>query len=138
MRKSGKSFGYIIDNTSFTDAVEVARAIKAYGIELSQQAELDRQAAIDMELARLDALQDEAWQIMETETWKYNKDGDAIERDYSERLKAIETVLKIMKQRAELLGLNTIDPTEGAKTIVLIQGEQRDYVNRLKEIVQAG
>lgn len=136
-RRRGRSLGWIMDHTEFTSVYEVAMAVKAAQIEEHGQGEIERQDAITLELARLDALQAEAEEIITSEIWIYNKDGDAIDHDYDMKLKAINTVLKISKQRVELLQLNQIDASAATATVLLVQGQTADYVASLKEIVQS-
>lgn len=138
MRRRGRSFAYIIDHTSYTDSYEVAHAIKAYQIEMAGGQEIKRQEAIELEVERLDHLMAEMWDIMEQEQWSYNKDGDAIDRIFTDKINAAKVIIAIIKQRAELLGLTEIDAIEGAAKVLVVQGQTAEYVGALKEIVQAG
>lgn len=138
LRRRGKSLGYIAEHTAFNDAMEVARAIKAFTLEQSTVAEANRQMNIEMELARLDAWQEEVEAVLDEELWIYNKEGDAVGPDYDIKLKAVQTLLKVSKQRVELLGLNEADAAAITNNVYLVQGETKSYVDKLKEIVQAG
>lgn len=138
LRRRGRSFGYILDHTSYENAYEVAHAIKAYQIEMAGDSEIHRQEAIELEVARLDHLMAEMWDIMEQEQWTYNKDGDAIDRIFTDKINAAKVIISIIKQRAEILGLNEIDAIEGAAKVLVVQGQTADYVGTLKQIVQAG
>lgn len=113
--------------------MQVARAIKAYQIENSAGGELARQEHIEMELARLDAWMAETWEILDAEHWKYDKDGVALEPDYTAKLKVVETLLKISKQRVDLLGLTELDPMSQQATALVIQ--TATYVEDLKAVV---
>lgn len=139
LRQRGRSFGYICDHTSFNDPTEVARAIKSYEAGLAAVRQTEWQEGIDMELSRYDELQAEAWEIISNPPGKYDKDGVFLEHDMATKLKAMDTVLKVMKQRAELRGYTTVDPSDQKGIVVLVQGQEgtADYVKDLKRVVEA-
>lgn len=138
LRQRGRSFGYIIEKTSYESPYEVASAIKAYQLETSAGSELKRQEHIELEVERLNILMAEMWDVMEQEQWSHNKNGDAIDRIYKDKIDAAKVILSIIKQRSELLGLSEIDAIEGQAKVLIVQGTTADYVSKLKEIVQAG
>lgn len=138
LRQRGRSFAYIIDHTDFVDSYEVASAIKAYQIEMAGGSEIKRQEQIELEVARIDTLMSEMWDIMDEEQWSYNKEGDAIDRIYTDKINAAKVILSCIKQRAELLSLTEIDAIAGAAQVLVVQGKTADYVGTLKQIVEAG
>ena len=77
----------------------------------------EHQMHVSMELARLDEMQAAIWDEAVT-----NKDT-----------KAIDTILKIMNQRAKYLGLEKITPTtNNIAQIMLVSGTQQDFIAALK------
>lgn len=122
LRMAGYSWAEVARMTGYQSAPAASTAVKVYlsgaATELSNQRRKD---ALDLELNRLDDLQ-ASW-------WKAATHGDD---------KAANVVLKIIGQRARLLGLEeaTKDNQGGTRTI-LVMGSNNDYTKALKEIVNS-
>jgi hypothetical protein len=116
LRASGATYRQI------ADALGLANAMTAWRLVQEESASAIRESAreiLDLELTRLDRLQMAVW-------------ADAINGDHQ----AIDRVLKIMEQRAKLLGLydrarQQDDPRHNG--VIVIQGTTtEDYVNGLR------
>lgn len=110
LRTRGMSYRQIAEQLGYADESNVARAVRKVLLETVQEAGDELRA---VEVARLDAMLRVAWEVMETQhvTVQHGKvvvDLDTGEplRDHGPTLAAIDRVLKIAGQRAELLGLN--------------------------------
>lgn len=87
MRLSGMTYSEIAESLGITKST-VFKHVKAYFAEVQAETKEEGEQLREMEAERLDKLQ--------TALWDLAKAGDP---------SAIDRVLKIMKQRAELLGL---------------------------------
>lgn len=121
LRKVGIPTDVIAQKLGLTEG-SVHNAVRQFIKE--HQPERDVNAVIDMELLRLDELQAVCWQTA--------KQGD---------LKAIETILKIMSQRAKLLGIGPEPSSGGVSTttnnVLIIGGTEDEYINALKDAQRA-
>lgn len=116
MRQRGMDMFEIAEQLQVTE--EVVRA--GMRITLEKAAELvtdgTRTEALAMELARLDSMQKSLW-------------DDAL----SGNIRAVEAVLKIIGQRAKLLGLEAAT-VENVNQTVVVAGDSRAYIEALKSI----
>lgn len=137
MRRIGRSIGYILDHTDYQSVPEIIQALKAYNAELAVATTEGRSSQVQMELDRIDAVQAEMWDVMETEVWKYDKEGNALERDYDMKVKAAKVVLDCIKQRAALLGLTETDVTQAQAAVLIVGKSQGDYMMGLINAIPA-
>ena len=120
MRLKGMSPSEISAHLQYSDGTAVTRAInERFKIEASQLTSEERESMIAMEMARLDALQAAVW-----DSAMY---GEA---------KAVDTALKIIQTRVKVAGLDQIDTSTGKNTVLVIGGQQADYVESLKQLVE--
>lgn len=119
MKVSGASLSDIAIELGYPNAIavgqDIAAELKKNIVEVTPE---ERQGLLSMELVRLDKLQ--------KAVWKQAMYGDP---------KAIETVLKIMDQRAKRLQFEAVEASTGQATVLVISGHEADYVKKLKEIV---
>jgi hypothetical protein len=118
LRKAGASYELIADKLGYKTPESAEGAIRA---RLQRMYKPDAvEDVVQMELARLDALQLVAW--------RRAKEGD---------LSALDRILKIMERRAKYLGLDVKEPTHEAGTInntaIFIGGTEEEYVAQLKQ-----
>ena len=118
LRKTGASYELIADKLSYASAKSAESAIRR--VLNDKYKPDDVEEVVQMELARLDALQLIAW--------RRAKEGD---------LSALDRILKIMERRAKYLGLDTAEPqSQGSvtnNTAIFIGGTEEEYVAQLKE-----
>lgn len=121
LRISGMGYREIAQRTGYSNEATCYAGVKNY-IEKSKKdyIEKKREELLDMELARLDTLQ-QAW-------WQPATMGDD---------KAAQIVLKIIAQRAKFFGLEQPAQlsTGGGQGMVLVLGDGQDYVGAVKKIV---
>ncbi len=121
LRLSGLPWREVAGLTGYSSDVAAINAVTTYlqRAAIGQSAEQAR-LALATELDRLDALQ-VAW-------WPRALDGDA---------SAANVVLKVIAQRARLLGLEDPDrrTATGPRTII-ITGNAEEYVSQLREIAE--
>jgi len=121
MRLKGMSPSEISERLDYSDGAAVTRAInERFKIEASYLSTEERESMMAMEIARLDALQAAVW-----DSAMY---GEA---------KAVDTALKIIQTRVKVTGLDQVDTSTGQNTVLVIGGQQADYVQRLKELVES-
>lgn len=119
LRKAGASYALIADKLGYANEKSCEGAIRRV---LSSKYKPDEvEDVVNMELARLDALQLVAW--------RRAKDGD---------LAAIDRILKIMERRSQYLGLDSKQPqVQGGavtnNTAIFIGGSEEEYVQQLKD-----
>ena len=118
LRKAGVPYDKIAEKLGYQNSKgaesAVARALKG------KYTTRDVEQVVQMELARLDALQ--------TVAWRRAKEGD---------LRAIDRILKIMERRAQYLGLDTQQEQRGGdvnQTAIFIGGSQSEYIEQLKQV----
>lgn len=117
LRMSGEPWQLISTKLGYKNPSAAKRATEMLIKKAVGVVEEDRkQEILDLELDRLDALQNAVW-------------GMAISGD----LKAVETTLKIMNHRARLLALGEDTQSSSINTIV-VTGE--NYVESLKELAE--
>lgn len=117
LRLSGMSQSEIAkQGLGYNSAQDVSKAITS---RLKHEARLvsadDRSSLLALELDRLDALQAAVW-------------SEAM----SGEPKAVDSAVKIIMNRAKLLGLDLPNASEIAQTVLVIRGDEDDYVNTLK------
>jgi len=115
---SGSSLSEIADDLGYRSTTEVVHAINSL---MKQGAvfitEAGRAGFLQMELDRLDILQTKAWPSAMT--------GDP---------RSIEAVLKIMDRRIKITGLDSVDTATQQNTVLVIGGQEQDYLQKLKEL----
>lgn len=120
LRLEGQSLSEIADFLGYSGEDELAKALTG---EFKRQAQYmttdERNMLLKMELDRLDRLQAKLWPSAMT--------GDE---------KSIEMVLKIMDRRIKILQLDAVDTTTNAQTVLVIGGNERAYIDRLKELAE--
>ena len=118
LRKAGASYELIAEKLNYANAKSAENSIRAT-LQRKYKPE-DVEEVVQMELARLDALQLVAW--------RRAKDGD---------LNAIDRILKIMERRSKYLGLDTqteqVDHTVTHNTAIFIGGSEEEYVEQLQQ-----
>jgi hypothetical protein len=120
MRLAGKTPTEIADELGYASGNEVRQAINAQmKSEATFLSEQGRNGILQMELDRLDRLQSVAWPSAMT--------GDP---------KSIEAVLKIMDRRIKITGIDAIDTAAQQHTVLVIGGQEQDYVKKLKELAE--
>lgn len=117
LRLSGKRWHEVAAKAGYANAATANVEVRAFlqRAALSRDIAL-REEALELEMDRLDALQEVAW-------------GAAMSGD----LKAIDSCLRIMGHRAKLLGLEYRDEAQATRTIV-VAGTTEQYVRTLKAI----
>lgn len=117
MRLGGQDWTAIARNLQYKSPQRAKREVDDLITKAASIASDDRKReVVEMELDRLDALQNAVW-------------GMAISGD----LKAVETTLKIMAHRARLLALGE-ESTANTVQTVIVAGE--DYVETLRSVAQ--
>ena len=118
LRQAGASYELIAEKLNYATAKSAESSIRR--VLNARYKPDDVEEVVQMELARLDALQLIAW--------RRAKEGD---------LSAIDRILKIMERRAKYLGLDTTEPqNQGAvthNTAIFIGGTEEEYVEQLKQ-----
>lgn len=121
-RVQGKSWREVADLTGYATEYSAAIAVRQYlqtaAVKVDQAR---RDECLHLEIARLDELQNKWWEA-------------AIKGDE----KAANVVLKIIQQRSKLLQLEApSSESSGTQTTILVAGSNKDYVKKLKEIVNS-
>lgn len=117
---AGQDWSSIAELTGYADARVCAQAVKIWLQKAAvEQGPDHRKHALDLELARLDALQ-AAW-------WSLALDGD---------VKAAGLVLKILAMRCKILGLNGDADLVAQPRALVISGSPEQYCEQLKAIVE--
>jgi len=95
--------------------------VKDYLISSAVQvSDEERQHILQLEMDRLDRLQEIAWELVE-------------ERD----LKAIDVVLRVMNQRARLLGLETINVnSQVTQAMVVVGGDKENFLRTANKVIK--
>ena len=118
LRKAGASYELIAEKLNYASAKSAESSIRR--VLANKYQPDDVEDVVQIELARLDALQLIAW--------RRAKDGD---------LSAIDRILKIMERRAKYLGLDTTEPqNQGAvthNTAIFIGGTEEEYIEQLQQ-----
>lgn len=115
---AGFSHAEIADRLDYPSAAAVYADIKRHLEAAVQRQPADtREAMLQMERDRLDFLQSRVWPQCEY--------GD---------LKAIEAALKIINTRIKLESFDAIDSSAHVNTVLVVGGEERDYISKLKEV----
>jgi DNA-binding CsgD family transcriptional regulator len=114
LRRSGKTIREIAQilecqSRDVTDAINSLMKLEA-GLITSEE----RGGILQMEMDRLDALQAAHW-----DSAMY---GDP---------KSTEAILKIIALRAKFLGLDAIDPESQRQTVLVVGGNEQDYIKAL-------
>lgn len=117
LRKAGAPYELIAEKLGYASGKSAENSIRR--VLRDKYDPDDVEDVVNMELARLDALQLVAW--------RRAKDGD---------LAAIDRILKIMERRSQYLGLDKKEPvSEGTvthNTAIFIGGSEEEYVESLK------
>lgn len=121
LRLSGKTWKEIAEQTGYSSPVLAAAAVATYLQRTAlEQSETARREQLQLELDRLDAVQFSWWAAALT--------GDE---------KAANVVLKVMAQRARLLGLEDHDKMATTTRTVIITGTPAEQVAQLRATVQS-
>lgn len=116
LKIAGLSLREIADRLHYTSGAAVAKAIRDEMIRDAKDIEPDtRETLLEMEVARLDYMQSKVWLGVEA--------GDP---------KSIDAALKIIALRVRLEGLDQVDATKGQQTVLVVGGEEGEYVAKLK------
>lgn len=118
MRLSGKSPSEIADALGYTSGGEAAQAIamkmKSDATHLTGE---DRLTILKMEMDRLDRIRSVHWQAAMI--------GD---------LHSAEILLKIHDRVVKITGLDSIDTATQTQNVLVIGGQEHDFVQKLKEL----
>lgn len=118
LKLAGLSLSEIAARLNYTSGGAVAKAIKDEMLSAAKDIEPeDRETLLDLEVERLDYAQSKIWMAVEA--------GDP---------KAIELLLKIISLRTKLRGLDTFDASAGIQTVLVVGGQESDYIAKLKEL----
>jgi len=118
LKLSGKSLSEIAEALDFNSTSEVVQAMNGQ-MRLDAQfiTEQGRQGILQMELDRLDRLQEKCWPAAMM--------GDP---------RSVEAVLKIMDRRIKITGLDSVDTQTQQHTVLVVGGQEQDYIKKLKEL----
>lgn len=118
LKMAGLSMSEIAERLEYPSANAVVMAIRAHIQEDARgQTSEFRQNLLQMELDRLD--------FMLSRIWPQIEHGD---------LKAVDSGIKIVQTQARIAGIDQIDASTKVQTVLVVGGEERDYVAKLKEI----
>jgi hypothetical protein len=118
LRVDGVPWSDIAVSTGYSSAAVCQMAVTAYLQKAAvRRTPEQQQAALQLELDRLDALQRGCWLAA--------TNGD---------VKSAHLALKIITERARLLGLDRI-PEGGQSTTIVIGGTTEEYIAGLKQVV---
>ena len=118
MKLSGRTPREIADELGYESPMAVVNAIRSQmKSEASFLTDTDRQSLLQMEMDRLDRLLAKVWPSAMT--------GDP---------KSVEAALKITDRRIKITGLDAVDTTTQAHTVLVIGGQEQDYISKLKEL----
>lgn len=118
LKLSGKSLREIAIELGFDSTADVAKLISnQLKLEAKHLTSVERGGLLQMELDRLDRLQEKCWPAAMM--------GDP---------KSVEAVLKIMDRRIRVAGLDAVDTATQQHTILVVGGQEDDYVRKLKEL----
>lgn len=132
LRLEGKSWPQIARTCKHTtpEAAQIAhgRYIQRAALALSKE---KREAALQMEVDRLDTLQAAYWEL----AVKGRADPEFPGLPQFPDAKAAEVVLKIIAQRVKLLGLDEADRSASGPRTVVVTGNSEQYVATLKSLI---
>ena len=118
MKLAGKSLSEIADELRYSSIGDVVQAIRwRLDVDVSSMTSEERQSILALEIARLDALQEGLWLSATL--------GDP---------RSVAMVLQIIAMRSKLLRLDVPDAVTGQQTVLVIGGQEKDYVEQLKEL----
>lgn len=130
LRLSGKTWAAIAKACGHTSPTAAFRARDRYlqraGLALSRE---KRDAALALEIERLDTLQLAFW---DAATKGYETEDDEPRRP---DVRAAEVILKIIGQRAKMLGLDEIEQSSQGPRTVVVTGNSEQYVATLKALI---
>jgi len=119
LRLRGTPWDVIAQQVGYASGAVAMMETRRYISKLSLYVDHEqRQEALQMELARLDTLQESYWDAAVT--------GD---------LQSFDRVLKVMVHRAKLLGLDTTTDSKTTNTTIVVTGDTSQYVDRLKTVI---
>lgn len=118
LKMAGLKLPEIAERLNYSSPGAVGKAIKDQLIAEARDIEPEtKDTLLELEIDRLDYVQSRIWMQVEA--------GD---------LKAVETFLKIVQVRAKLRGLDVVDAAAGQHTVLVISGNEKDYIDKLKEL----
>jgi hypothetical protein len=119
LRMRGTPWAVIAEQVGYASAAVAIMETRRYISKLAIYVDHDqRQEALQLELARLDTMQESQWDAA--------LGGD---------LQAFDRVLKVMVHRSKLLGLDTTADTKTTNTTIVVTGDTSQYVDRLKTVI---
>lgn len=123
MAKAGCSWEVIHDKLNYASVESARNAVLSRISKYYKKTEDELSNIVELELARLDALQ-----LM---AWRQAKDGN---------LAAMDRILKVMEMRAKYLGLYVEEPKEHNVTqaAFFIGGSEDEYIEALKKMRKPG
>lgn len=118
MKLEGMPLREIADALGYASAHEVTTAIAAQmKIDAKFLTETGRTGILQMEMDRLDRLQAKVWPAAMM--------GDP---------RSVEAVLKVMDRRIKITGIDAIDTSTQQHTVLVVGGNEQDYIAKLKEL----
>lgn len=118
LKLSGKTYQQIADELGWANAYDVASALRnRFKSDATKMTTDDRESILQMELDRLDRLRQVHWEA--------GMLGD---------LKSAEILLKITDRVVKLAGLDQIDTATQTHAVLVVGGQEEDYVAKLKEL----
>jgi hypothetical protein len=119
LRVQGKTLAQVAETLGYDSIQDAATAIKEqFSLGAASLTDDERKFLLILEIDRLDRLQAAVWDAA-----MY---GDP---------KAVDSALKIIGMRTKITGLDMIDSKGGQHTVLVIGGNQKNYVEQLKELV---
>jgi len=118
LRLGGKRLSDIAAILDVGDKDQVTRLLKEqFSADAEYLTQQERTEMLGMELARLDALQDAVWISAMM--------GDP---------KSVDTAVRIIGQRAKLVGLEKVDPVVNKQLVLVMGDKEEDYIKALKAV----
>ena len=118
LKLGGKTLDQIADELGYASNTEVAHAISS---QMKSEAQFltsaGRAGILQMEMDRLDRLQQSVWPSAMM--------GDP---------RSVDAALKVMDRRIKITGLDSVDTQTQQHQVLVIGGQEQDYVNKLKEL----
>lgn len=118
LKMAGLSMTEIADRLDYPSANAVTMAIRNHiQSDARGQTSEFRQNLLQLELDRLD--------YMLSRIWPQIEHGD---------LKAVDTGIKIVQTQSRIAGVDQADASQHVQQVLVISGEEKDYIAKLKEI----
>lgn len=118
LKLAGMPLREIADRLGYASAHEVTTAIAAQmRIDAKFLSEAGRTGILQMEMDRLDRLQEKLWPAAMM--------GDP---------KSVDAVLHVMDRRIKITGIDAVDASTQQHTVLVVGGNEADYISKLKEL----